>query len=212
MSVSALYEISVRCSARTAAKTYMPSKPHKFAIRLYGIVEQKTRYIHTLVHNRSGNRTGVSPVAAYLKLFKGLRGAFNRKLDENLINAESRSAVWCLQIMQQSYSIRQPRGRLLVTDNFYTPHLLARQIKLFADGEVKCLGTVWLNNVDGPNRPVIKEAMSLLKDKPRGSWILCQVIDVNIVNKKKTESIAENARYVVFMDRAVVVCYCNDLA
>lgn len=189
----------------------MLSKPHKFAIRFYGIVEQVSQYLHTHVDIRSVNRSGSSPAAAYLKNFKELRGLFNRKIDENLIKSNSPSSVWCLQIMQQTYSSKQLQGRFVVTDNFYTRHVLGRQIKSFTDGEVKLLGTVRLNSVDTANRSVIKEATSLMKDKPRGSCLLFQTMDVNFSLKTKTESVAENKGYIIFMDRAIVFFYCNDL-
>lgn len=63
--VSSLDEMSVCCSVRTSAKNDMPLKPHKFGIRFYSTVEHSSRYRHTIVDNRSGNRTGVSPLAAH---------------------------------------------------------------------------------------------------------------------------------------------------
>jgi hypothetical protein len=90
-------------------------------------------------------------------------------------------------------------------DNYYTRHFLAEQTKIFSDGEIRILGTVKLLNTDGRNKVTIETAKSEIKEGTRGSWRLTQVFN-------KDGNIAENAGYIVFKDRAIVVFYTNDLA
>lgn len=124
--VQKLDKLSVRCSARTTAKTYMPNKPLKFGIIFYAIVGNYSRYIHSIWDNNSGNKTGISPADSFCSLFLSLRGVFNRKIDHMLIKKDSASALWSLQTSQQTPLSPQSSDRLLVTDNFNTRHLLGK--------------------------------------------------------------------------------------
>ena len=71
--VSALDENSCATKARTRAKTYLPSKPDKYAIRFYAVVGHKYVYLSSMFDNRAGNKTGVSGVQDYCRLFRSLR-------------------------------------------------------------------------------------------------------------------------------------------
>lgn len=84
-----LDEISVRCSARTAAKTYMPNKPIQYGIIFYAIVGNSFRYIHSLYDKNSGNKTAISPAYSYCLLFRSLRGVYARKIDEKLVRKDT---------------------------------------------------------------------------------------------------------------------------
>jgi Transposase IS4 len=58
---SALEENTIRCKARTGARSYMKSKPVKFGIRFYAVVGWKHAYVHSLWDNGSGNKINVPP-------------------------------------------------------------------------------------------------------------------------------------------------------
>lgn len=45
---SAIDEATVATKARTRARTYIPSKPDKFGIRFYAVVEWRSLYVHAL--------------------------------------------------------------------------------------------------------------------------------------------------------------------
>lgn len=174
-------EISVRCSARTMAKTYMPNKPIKYGIRFYAIIGNPSMYIHSIYDNNSGSRIGMSPADAYCSLIRFLRGVAMRKFDQKMDKRDSASALRCLQIAHQTQPSPQRTGRLLVTDNFYTRHLLAKQIQQLTDNEVNLLGTVRFNNIDSLKSKNVKDAVETLKRKyvPRGHWYLCQAVNLD---------------------------------
>lgn len=74
---------------------------------------------------------------------------YERKLDPRLVKKESASALWCLQMSHQTKEHPMSCGRLYVTENDYTRHVLAKQLLILTDGEENMLGTVIMNNVDG---------------------------------------------------------------
>lgn len=59
-------------------------------------------------------------------------------------------------------------------DNFYTRHLLDRQLKILSNDEIQIIGTVRFDNVDSVNRLLLKEAISTISNRLRGFWILVQ--------------------------------------
>jgi hypothetical protein len=63
------------------------------------------------------------------------------------------------------------------TDNFYTRHTLATALSRFTDGNVVLLGTVHMNLVDKVNKVNLLLTGSMIKDKPRGSWLLVRAYD-----------------------------------
>ena len=78
----------------------------------------------------------------------------------------------------QTKHLQDPSGkRLIVTDNFYTRHVLARHTEILSDGEIKMIGTVKFNNIDGINHPLVKEAIEKIQNCERGSWILVEAFD-----------------------------------
>ncbi len=70
--VSALDENSCNSKACTRAKTYLPSKPDKYAIHFYAVVEHKYVYLSSMLDNKAGNKTGVLGVQDYCPLFHSL--------------------------------------------------------------------------------------------------------------------------------------------
>ncbi|POM69278.1 Hypothetical protein PHPALM_14452 [Phytophthora palmivora] len=71
--VSALDESSIRTKARSAIRTYIPSKPDKYTVRFYALVDGKTLYVHDLFGNGSGNSTVSGHLERYTAVFPELR-------------------------------------------------------------------------------------------------------------------------------------------
>ena len=67
--VSSLDENTIRCKARTSARTFMKSKPTRYGIRLYAVVSWFDGYLHTFWDSGSGNKTGIAPGSAYCRVF-----------------------------------------------------------------------------------------------------------------------------------------------
>lgn len=67
--VSSADENTIRCKGRTAARSYMKSKPVKFGIPLYAVVSWKHAYLLSFQDNGSGNKSGIisgSPVHQHI--------------------------------------------------------------------------------------------------------------------------------------------------
>ncbi|RLN93793.1 hypothetical protein BBJ28_00025481 [Nothophytophthora sp. Chile5] len=77
--------------------------------------------------------------------------------------------------------------RLMVSDNFYTRHLLAKALLKFTDGEVRTLGTVRLNLVDKWNKVKLTEATKRVEGMDRGSWELVAAVDAEVGWKRKQD-------------------------
>ena len=63
------------------------------------------------------------------------------------------------------------------TDNFYTRHKLAKELKLLTDDKAQMIGTMKFTNIDSTNQIHLKEAIEQLKYSERGSWKLLQVYE-----------------------------------
>lgn len=53
-------------------------------------------------------------------------------------------------------------------DNYYTGHLLEKQLNLLTDREAKVLGTIKFLNFSMINRPVTSAAIEMLNLEPHG--------------------------------------------
>ena len=109
---------------------------------------------------------------------------------------------------------------MVFTDNFYTRHVLGAALKLASDGEVKLIGTCRFNFIDAINRVRVKEALEVLKDKPRGDWRLVRAYDKpadwdtrreNYQENHPESCVHENAGYCIWVDKKPVIFYSNDL-
>lgn len=60
-----LDENKVRFKGRSAAKTYMKSKPVRLGVRFYAVAGWKEAYLHRIWDNWSGKKTGVSAATGY---------------------------------------------------------------------------------------------------------------------------------------------------
>ncbi|KAJ8577397.1 hypothetical protein ON010_g1813 [Phytophthora cinnamomi] len=121
--VSSLDETGVRTKARAMAKSFMPLKPDKFAIRFYAIVGWRSLYVHSLWDNGTGNTMPTTALQRYTQLFPSLREPSRATLERNdvQIEPESATALSLALIAHQAKSHRTDR-RLVVSDNFYTRH------------------------------------------------------------------------------------------
>ncbi|RLN05777.1 hypothetical protein BBJ28_00019071 [Nothophytophthora sp. Chile5] len=77
--------------------------------------------------------------------------------------------------------------RLMVSDSFYTRHLLAKALLKFTDGEVGTLGTGRLNLVDKWNKVKLTEAAKRVEGMNRGSWELVAAVDAEVGWKRKED-------------------------
>ena len=128
---STLDEAGFRTKARTKARSYIPNKPDKYAIRMYAVVGTANAYCSSIVNNGSGNTTSISPGEDYCHVHRHLRTPFNSVFDnQQEIDKNSPSALWVLQMAHQTKTWPDPSGkRIFFTDNFYTRHTLASSLK-----------------------------------------------------------------------------------
>lgn len=139
--ISFLNKITIRCIGRTGTRSYMKSKPVRFGNGLYAFVRWAPAYFHSFLENGSGNKTGQSPVQRRINLFRHLKGAVKRKMDERLMSKSSIFAFWCAQMVHRSQLHPAANfGRVAVMDNFYTHLVLACKLHVLSDGEYK---VVW---------------------------------------------------------------------
>ena len=231
LGVAALDEAGFRTKARTLAKSYMPSKPDKYAVRFYAVVGNTGPYLSALQDNRKGNSTGESGPDSYVRVHREMNGVQKKISRENSpIDSSSATATWVLMMSHLTKTNPDPSGRrIFFTDNFYTRHALASELKTVTDGEARLIGTVKFSNVDGTNREHLKDTINEMKDAERGTWKLLQVYDKHVdldklrkehsnemkklPKKERTRfipppgNVAENAGFVVWKDSKVVVFY-----
>ena len=233
---SALDEASVPTKARSTASSYIPNKPDKYDIRFYSVVGSRNTYISSLVDNRPRNKTRLSGPEEFCRLFRDMRAPYNRVLtDLFIVDKNSPFAIWILQMSHQTKLHKDPSGkRIFFTDNFYTRHVLAKELKRMTDNEARMIGIIKFTNVDATNRKFLSEAMLSMKDAERGSWCLVRAYDKvhnleelrkkHLVTERKkksrdrkqfdppTELVSENARYIIWKGSKLVIFYTNDLA
>ena len=152
-------------------------------------MDQKIKQMHLLL--------------SHTAIFRDLRELYDRKMDTNLVNPNSASALWCLQMAHQTKLFKTPnQKRTLVMDNFYTRHVLGRQLKILSDEDIRIIRTTRFNKVDAVNRPHLKEALSLMSSKARGSWLLVQSFD-KPVQTRQQHLVAVNSGFIVFNDTVI---------
>ncbi|POM78669.1 Hypothetical protein PHPALM_3774 [Phytophthora palmivora] len=180
--------------ALSKARTYMPSKHDKYGVRFYAVVGCDSLYVHTLWDNASGNTQSTTPSQRYTQQLPTLRTSlYNTLLREDVpVAANSATALWLTMVGHQAKMLRSPTGyRLVVSDNFYTRHTLARAILAFTDGAVRTTGTVCLNLVDKFNKGAVEEAVKRVSEAERGKW---ELVAANLVGKSKILSTKKPTR------------------
>ena len=173
--VTAFDENGIRSRGRCAAISYIKMKPDQYAIRLYASVSWAWTYLHTFSDNGSGNKfmEDSSCARKYATQYRSIS-----KLLRNMDGMDDlcQGALWMLMMAHQTRLYPDPSGRrLFVTDNYYTRHTLAKNLKKETDGEARLLGTMKYTNMKKHDRETLEKATAVLESKPRGSWVLCQV-------------------------------------
>ena len=225
----ALDEASCRSKARNRAISFMPSKPDKFAIRFYCNVGSAGPYIHSIFDNGRGNLSTACQADRYNHLHRIFGQILNSSFNStSIIDKSSPSALWLCQLVHQSKLYRsRDFGRVVFCDNFYTRPRLAEKLLEISDGDIKMTGTCKYSNIDAINRPVILECVELLKNKPRGSWLLGRSYSYDkaydTLRKRSNDPaiksykivpdrlIQANSGFIFFKDAKVVIFYSNDL-
>ncbi|HEY9301516.1 MAG TPA: hypothetical protein VIQ31_35160, partial [Phormidium sp.] len=175
---SALDEITVRCKARSKAVSYIPLKPIKFGIRFYATVGTKNAYLYNIWDTGRGNNTGVSPAHAYTQTNYKARALLSNSLNKStILDSTSPSGLWTIMMAEQCVMDTDGNKRVFFTDNFYTRHVIAKELDRITDGKAKLIGTVRFNNIEKLSKAHVMKATKLLEDKPRGHWMLVQVIE-----------------------------------
>lgn len=239
--VITLDEASVRTKAKCRAKTYIPSKPDKYAIRFYALNCWKTLYLQNFFDNGAGYKGDLNCSERYVQIFPKLRTLLNNSIDTASIDQtlygmekDKQSWLWSLQMTHVSNEHQSKhKRRLLVTDNYYTRPSLSRMVKVMSDGEIRTLGTCRLSYVGIPNRKNLEHGISILKKDKRGSWLLVadyayhhdhfklkKKHDAEMNKRPKNKrtkfvppigDIIPNAGFIIYMDKQPVIIHTNDL-
>ncbi|KAF4143098.1 Transposase IS4 [Phytophthora infestans] len=174
-------ESTVRAKARSLARTYMPSKPGKYGIRFYAVMGWDSLYIHTINDNGSGNTEPRNPAERFCGMFHELRRPLARTLarEDISVKRDSASALWVAMIGRMTLTHQSPTGRrLIVCNNYYTRHELAKAVLAFTDGEVRMVGTCKVNQMGKWNESEIALSVERVKLIERGSWELIAAVDI----------------------------------
>ncbi|GMF42257.1 unnamed protein product [Phytophthora fragariaefolia] len=139
---------TVRTKARTAAKTFMPSKPDKYDVRFYSVVGWKAPF--------------GSIQDAQIPIKPSEAGAL--------------WVAMCGHLTKQYAALNG--HRLLICDHFYTRHNLAKTILAFTDGKTKMIGTVRISLQGKWNAMELEAANARVDECERGSWELIAAVDV----------------------------------
>lgn len=152
-------------------------QPVKFSILFYVLFGGKYAYVHNLWNNDSGNWSNISPVSRYFWVHLQLIWAFVRKFDKNNVGEGKAFALWSLQLFHPTLKLHFSVGRLVVCNNSFKQNILDRQAGLLSDGEVKMIGTVWMNIVNACNRPAIKQDINKLVNVEKGCLFLFKALN-----------------------------------
>jgi hypothetical protein len=172
--VSALDENSVRSKPRSKAISYMNSKPDKFAVRFYALVDWSSSYLFSVVDNGRGSDIPTSQGQKYVSLHRGMRTPFQKWFPERKtdlpteVESDSATALWVTMLshMEQAQSSGREK-RVVYMDNFYTRAVLADALLKMSDGKIRVTGTVRLNFVKTTDLVHLTEAHNRLKDMSR---------------------------------------------
>jgi Transposase IS4 len=171
LGMRALDEASCRTKARTTTKSYIANKPDKYAIRFYAVASNYNTYLHGLLDNHSGNKTGVIGVDAYCMLHKCMKTLYDQLLCNNKdIEKGSPTALWIMMMAHQTKIFCDQSNRQVFFMDYYTQHILARALKFVTQGEARVVGTSKFTNVDATNRPFLTKAIASMKNEKHGTW------------------------------------------
>ena len=179
----ALDENGASTKARSSAKSYLPNKPDKYAIRFYSVVSNTFLYLFSMFDNNRGNSTGMNPVDRYAYVHRELKRVVSSKFNDKSktkpgdISRDSASALWATQLAHMTMKAPmsdvniEDKSRRIFTDNFYTRHALGEKMKELSN-ELKLCGTVRLNFVDEVNKVNVTKGIEMMRNAKRGDWVL----------------------------------------
>jgi hypothetical protein len=128
------------------------------------------------------------------------------------IDPESSSALWTIMMTQPVMRAGGINKRhTFFTDNFYTRPSLAKLLYDCTDGNARVIGTIKITNLKNINRKAMKMAIEELKDAPRGSWILLQVLVENKTDKHADPTVMHKTGIIVYKDKRPVSFFSNDM-
>ena len=154
--------------ARCSAKSYLPNKRAKYAIRFYASCGSTFAYCFSLVDNDRGNKSKVLPAQRYVMKHTELRKSYHNFCSNNIkFDKTKPNALWVVMMAHatKTKDITTIEGagkkRWYFTDNFYTRHTLAQDLKKYSGGEAHLIGTCKINIMDAANITNIKEAVRI---------------------------------------------------
>ena len=161
-----------RCKSRTSAKTYAPDKPEKYGLTFYAMAGSKYRYNFTICDNGRGNKTNLSGCDRYTNLHRELKTSVHN-MSKSVKNFDTTKATALYVAMMGHPKRKKPlthikgcgEKRWYFTDNYYTRHTLAKNLKDFTDGEAHTIGTCKLNIIDSANKDNVREAVRIIAKK-----------------------------------------------
>jgi hypothetical protein len=219
----------------------MNSKPDKFAVRFYALVDWSSSYLFSVVDNGRGSDIPTSQGQKYVSLHRGMRTPFQKWFPERKtdlpteVESDSATALWVTMLshMEQAQSSGREK-RVVYMDNFYTRAVLADALLKMSDGKIRVTGTVRLNFVKTTDLIHLTEAHNRLKDMSRGSWMLVSsFVCAKDLSKQKTAHTKKYAKtpkadvpkfvprlgaqrphagYIVVKDKGIVTMFSNDLS
>ncbi|KAF4131899.1 Transposase IS4 [Phytophthora infestans] len=134
--VSALDDSSIRAKSRSAARTFIPSKPEKYA--------QK--------HHCRG------PFGTLYGDFPRVRRPMAGRCAQGGLDSKKAIALWVAMLDRQNQKLPAP----IVMDSYGTRHGLTKPIHEMTRGETRVIGTRRLNYVDNLSRSSVEAAVLAL--------------------------------------------------
>ena len=123
--------------ARCSAKSYLPNKRAKYAIRFYASCGSTFAYCFSLVDNDRGNKSKVLPAQRYVMKHTELRKSYHNFCSNNIkFDKTKPNALWVVMMAHatKTKDITTIEGagkkRWYFTDNFYTRHILGERLIL----------------------------------------------------------------------------------
>ena len=115
-----LDEAGFRTKARTKARSYIPTKPDKYAVRMYCVVGTQNSYCPSIVNNSPGYTTSISPAKDYCHFCRKLWTPFNRVFNNQQdVDKNSPSALWVLMMVHQTKTWPDPSGKWIFSHGEY---------------------------------------------------------------------------------------------
>lgn len=139
--------------------------------------------------------------------FRNICWAYDKITGSNLGDPKTTYAIYCVQMTHQiKIFYRSNKRRYNATDNFCIRHVLALQLRVLSDDEIRIIGTVLIYNVDSVSFLLLTESISTMCNNARVQWLLVQSFD-EVSYLKDVSRIAGEVKYVLFKDCNIFVFY-----